>query len=124
MASVQMWSGTTAYWRTDPSASSHNQGLPEACKSITVGCIAKPADLRFLFVSAATALKGSASNLGASNLAALGDEIEQAAKAGFLADAVPVLDKAAAEFARVRDTLEKMKSEAKDFTAAFDWVMF
>jgi len=64
-------------------------------------------------ISAATALKGSASNLGASNLAALGDEIEQAAKAGFLADAVPVLDKAAAEFARVRDTLEKMKSEAK-----------
>jgi len=63
-------------------------------------------------ISAATALKGSAGNLGARSLAALCDEIEQAAKAGFLADAVPVLDKAIAEFARVRDTLDKIKSEA------------
>jgi len=62
-------------------------------------------------ISAATALKGSAGNLGARNLAALCDEIEQAAKAGFLADAVPVLDKATAEFTRVRDTLDKIKSE-------------
>ena len=62
-------------------------------------------------VSAATALKGSAGNLGARSLAALCDEIEQAAKAGFLADAEPVLDKATAEFARVRGTLDKIKSE-------------
>jgi len=64
-------------------------------------------------VSAATALKGSAGNLGARGLAALCDEIEQAAKTGFLADAAPVLDKATAEFGRVRDTLDKIKNEAK-----------
>lgn len=64
-------------------------------------------------ISAATALKGSAGNLGARSLAALCDEIEQSAKAGFLADAVPVLDKAKAEFSRVRDVLGKIKSEAK-----------
>lgn len=64
-------------------------------------------------ISASTALKGSAGNLGARTLAALADEIEQAAKAGFLADAAPVLDKATAEFARVRDALDKIKSETK-----------
>jgi CheY-like chemotaxis protein/HPt (histidine-containing phosphotransfer) domain-containing protein len=64
-------------------------------------------------ISAATALKGSAGNLGARSLAALCDEIEQAAKAGFLADAAPVLDKATSEFARVRDALDHVKSEAK-----------
>jgi CheY-like chemotaxis protein len=60
-------------------------------------------------ISAATALKGSAGNLGARTLAALCDEIEQAAKAGFLADAVPVLNKARQEFARVRDALDQLR---------------
>jgi CheY-like chemotaxis protein len=64
-------------------------------------------------IGVATALKGSAGNLGARGLAALCDEVEQAAKAGFLADAAPVLDKATAEFERVRDTLDKVKNEAK-----------
>jgi len=63
-------------------------------------------------IGASTALKGSADNLGARNLAALCEEIEQTAKTGLLADAAPVLDKATAEFARVRDTLDKIKSDA------------
>ena len=62
--------------------------------------------------SSATALKGSASNLGARNLAALCDEIEQAALTGWLADAKPVLDKAKQEFARVQDALEKIRNDA------------
>jgi CheY-like chemotaxis protein len=62
--------------------------------------------------SAATGLKGSASNLGARNLAALCDEIEQAARTGWLADAKPVLDKAKLEFARVRDALDKIRNDA------------
>ena len=62
-------------------------------------------------ISAATALKGSSANLGARNLAALCDEIEQAAKSGFLPDAAPVLAKAAEEFERVREALSRIKSE-------------
>ena len=62
--------------------------------------------------SSATALKGSASNLGARNLAALCDEIEQAALTGWVADAKPVLDKAKLEFARVQDALEKIRNDA------------
>jgi two-component system, sensor histidine kinase and response regulator len=61
--------------------------------------------------STATGLKGSASNLGARNLAALCDEIEQAARTGWLADAKPVLDKAKLEFARVRDALDKIRND-------------
>ena len=62
-------------------------------------------------ISAATALKGSSANLGARNLAALCDEIEQAAKSGFLPDAAPVLAKAAEEFDRVREALGRIKGE-------------
>ena len=62
--------------------------------------------------SSATGLKGAAVNLGARNLAALRDEIEQAARTGWLADARPVLDKAKLEFARVRDALNQIKQEA------------
>jgi CheY-like chemotaxis protein/HPt (histidine-containing phosphotransfer) domain-containing protein len=64
-------------------------------------------------LSASTSLKGSAGNLGARNLAALCDEIEQVAKMALLADAAPVLDKAREEFARVRDALEKLKTTNK-----------
>lgn len=59
-------------------------------------------------VSAASGLKGSAFNLGARNLAALCDEIEQAARTGWLADAKPVLDKTQEEFARVREALRSI----------------
>ena len=59
-------------------------------------------------LSAASGLKGSAVNLGARNLAALCEEIEQAARTGWLADATPVLDKTGQEFARVREALQKM----------------
>ncbi len=62
--------------------------------------------------SSATGLKGGAINLGARNLAALCDEIEQAARTGWLAEAKPVLDKAKLEFARVQDALNQIKQEA------------
>ena len=61
---------------------------------------------------AASALKGSAGNLGARNLAALCDEIEQAVKSGFLADASPLVLKAREEYNRVRETLDRIKSES------------
>ena len=67
-------------------------------------------------ISQASALKGSSGNLGARNLAALSDEIVQAAKLGLLADAMPVLERAQEEFGRVRETLEKIKSQAAQET--------
>ena len=67
-------------------------------------------------ISQASALKGSSGNLGARNLAALSDEIVQAAKLGLLADALPVLERAQEEFGRVRETLEKIKSQAAQET--------
>jgi CheY-like chemotaxis protein/HPt (histidine-containing phosphotransfer) domain-containing protein len=61
-------------------------------------------------ISAATALKGSASNLGARNLAALCDEIELTAKTWMLADATPLIERAREEFGRVRAALERIKA--------------
>jgi len=63
-------------------------------------------------LNGAAALKGSAGNLGARNLAALCDEIEQSAKTGLLSDAGPLVDKAKKEFDRVRDVLTGIKAEA------------
>lgn len=60
-------------------------------------------------ISAATALKGSAGNLGARNLAALCDEIEQTAKTWMLADVQPLIERAREEFSRVRVALERIK---------------
>lgn len=60
-------------------------------------------------LSAATALKGSAGNLGARNLAALCDEIEQTAKTWMLADTQPLIERAREEFSRVRIALERIK---------------
>jgi len=65
-------------------------------------------------LNAAAALKGSAVNLGARNLAARCDEIEQSAKTGLLSDTASLVDKAKQEFARVRDALTKIKSEAAE----------
>jgi CheY-like chemotaxis protein len=59
--------------------------------------------------SAASRLKGSASNLGARILAALCDEIEQTARNWSLADIPPLIDRVRHEFARVREALEKIK---------------
>ena len=60
-------------------------------------------------ISAATALKGSAGNLGAHNLAALCDEIERTATTWMLADARPLIERAREEFSRVRAALERIK---------------
>ena len=60
-------------------------------------------------LSAVTALKGSAGNLGARNLAALCDEIEQTAKTWMLADVKPLIERAREEFARVKVALEQIK---------------
>ena len=62
-------------------------------------------------ISQASALKGSSGNLGARQLAALSDEIVQAARLGLLADALPVLERVHEEFVRVRAALEKIKGE-------------
>jgi len=60
-------------------------------------------------LSAATSLKGSAGNLGARNLAALCDEIEQTAKNWSLAEVLPLVERARQELVRVRGALEKIK---------------
>ncbi len=60
-------------------------------------------------ISAVTALKGSAGNLGARNLAALCDEIEQTAKTWMLSDVPPLIERAREEFSRVRVALERIK---------------
>ena len=60
-------------------------------------------------VNAATRLRGSASNLGARNLAALADEIEQTAKNWSLAGVPPLVERANVELARVREVLDQIK---------------
>jgi CheY-like chemotaxis protein len=61
-------------------------------------------------VSAAAALKGSAGNLGARQLAALCEEIEQTARHWMLADTKPIIQRARQEFDRVRTVLETIKT--------------
>ena len=63
------------------------------------------------FISAVTSLKGSAGNLGARNLAALCDEIEQAAKNWSLAEALPLVARAREEFGLVRNALSQIVKE-------------
>jgi CheY-like chemotaxis protein len=63
-------------------------------------------------ISAATSLKGSASNLGARNLAALCDEIEQTARTSPLADAKPLIERAREEYGNVRGALEKIRTSS------------
>jgi len=60
--------------------------------------------------SAAAALKGSAGNLGARQLAALCEEIEQAARNWMLADTKPIIHRARQEFERARVVLETIKA--------------
>jgi CheY-like chemotaxis protein len=60
-------------------------------------------------ISAATRLKGSAGNLGARNLAALCDEIEQTARNWSLAEVLPLVDRARQELERARGALEAIK---------------
>jgi two-component system sensor histidine kinase/response regulator len=60
-------------------------------------------------IGAATRLKGSAGNLGARNLAALCDEIEQTAKNWSVTEVLPLVERARQELARVRAALEQVK---------------
>jgi CheY-like chemotaxis protein len=60
-------------------------------------------------ISAASALKGSAGNLGARRLAALCEEIEQTAWNWVLDDAKPIVQQAREEFERAKAVLEKIK---------------
>jgi len=64
--------------------------------------------------SAATALMGSAGNLGARGLAALCDELVQSTRTSLLADALPVLARARQEFARVSVALGSVRAGAAD----------
>jgi CheY-like chemotaxis protein/HPt (histidine-containing phosphotransfer) domain-containing protein len=63
-------------------------------------------------LTAASGLKGNAGNLGARRLASLFAEIEGHARAGGLADAVPVLEQARDEYSRVQLALELEKKNA------------
>lgn len=58
--------------------------------------------------AAAHGLKGSAVNFGARRLGQLAAELEQAAKAGTLADAPRLVEAVATEFARVRQALKEL----------------
>jgi CheY-like chemotaxis protein len=60
-------------------------------------------------VAAATSLKGSASNIGARELAAVSTQIEQAGRDGLLHEAQALLPKAVAELERVREALDKVE---------------
>lgn len=60
-------------------------------------------------INAASALKGSAANLGARRLAAVCEEIEQTAWNWLLEDAKPIVEKARAEFESAREILEQLK---------------
>lgn len=63
------------------------------------------------FINAVTTLKGTAANLGARNLAALADEIEQTAKRWSLADAQPLIQQARQELTRVATALSQMRND-------------
>jgi two-component system, sensor histidine kinase and response regulator len=67
--------------------------------------------------SAAAALKGSAINLGARNLAALCDEIEQTARLYSMADLPPLIERARHELSRVGEALEILKHSSGAGTA-------
>lgn len=67
--------------------------------------------------SAAAALKGSASNLGARNLAALCDEIEQTVRLYSMSDLPPLIERARYELSRVREALGMLKNSPGGRTA-------
>jgi CheY-like chemotaxis protein len=65
-----------------------------------------------VFINAAATLKGSSANLGARNLAALCEEIEQVARSSSLDDTQPVIDRARQELERVQTALTQVKRDA------------
>jgi len=64
------------------------------------------------FINASTTLKGASANLGARNLAALCDEMEQAVRSWTLEEAQPLIDRARQEFLRVQAALERIRGES------------
>lgn len=64
-------------------------------------------------ISAASALKGGAVNLGARYLAALADEILQSSKSGYLSMSQPLVQKARTELERARVALETIKEQSR-----------
>jgi CheY-like chemotaxis protein len=65
------------------------------------------------FINAVTTLKGDSANLGARNLAALCEEIEQAARSWTLAEAQPLMERARQEFKRVETALGQLRNGAR-----------
>jgi CheY-like chemotaxis protein len=63
-------------------------------------------------INTAASLKGSSANLGARNLAALCDEIEQVARTSSLEDVQSLIERARQEFERVRVALSELKNRA------------
>lgn len=61
-------------------------------------------------INSATNLKGSSANLGARNLAALCDEIEQVARSSDVAEVQPLIERARQELQRVQGALSQLKS--------------
>jgi HPt (histidine-containing phosphotransfer) domain-containing protein len=85
------------------------QEAPEELKSIEAAVARNDHTSLAHTLGAATSLKGSASNLGARNLAAICDEMVQTAKNWSLAEVLPLLERARQELARVQAALETIK---------------
>lgn len=83
---------------------------PVQLDALSTAVTDKSIDSLSRFTSAASALKGSAGNLGARNLAALVDEIEQMGRNWGLADTAPIIERAKQEFQRAKTVLEKIKN--------------
>jgi CheY-like chemotaxis protein len=95
-----------------------NQEAPTLLEAMATAVAQNDATSLARIFRATAALNGSASNLGARNLAALSDEIEQTARNWSLSDVPPLIDRAREELVRVREALELIKrSEMPGVTA-------
>jgi CheY-like chemotaxis protein len=82
---------------------------PAALEAMSAAVAKNDATALACATNAASALKGSASNLGARHLAALCEEIEHTARNWLLADTAPLIRRATEEFDRVRAILLQLK---------------
>jgi CheY-like chemotaxis protein/HPt (histidine-containing phosphotransfer) domain-containing protein len=102
--------------KADPLAELIDMFLREAPAQLDVmgkSVASTDADALSRALSAATALKGSAANLGARNLAALADEFVQASKTGYLSMSLPLVRKAQGALEQARIALGKIKAETR-----------